>query len=113
MKLYEEVYEIVKKIPKGRISTYKEVARALGNEKLARAVGQILRRNKDPMRIPCYRVVKSNGEVGGYSLGVEMKIKLLKEDGIEIEDGRIKEFDKLFYKFEGLGKDSGRSCEES
>lgn len=99
MEIEQRVYELVKRIPRGKVSTYGEIARALGNKKLARVVGQILKRNQDPEKIPCYRVVRSDGRIGGYSLGIWRKIKLLKKDGIKIENGRIKEFEKFFYKF--------------
>ncbi len=76
----KRVYKVVKKIPKGKILTYKEVARKIGNPKAYRAVGNVLNKNLDPL-IPCHRVIKSNGKTGGYNRGVNMKIELLKEEG--------------------------------
>lgn len=86
----ENVLNIVKQIPKGKVSTYSAIAEML-NCKAYRAVGQILKRNKNPDEIPCYRVVKSNGELGGYSAsgGIKEKIKKLEKDGIKIENGKI------------------------
>lgn len=84
----DKVFEIVKKIPKGRVTTYKIVAEKL-NTKAYRAVGQALKSNKNP-KIPCHRVVKSSGELGGY-MGNEthVKAKILREEGIEIRKNRI------------------------
>ena len=76
----EKVYEAVKKIPKGEVLTYREVARRAGNKKAARAVGNILNKNHDP-GIPCHRVIRSDGKLGGYNRGAKMKIKLLKKEG--------------------------------
>ena len=76
----EKVYNAVKKIPKGRVLTYKEVARLIGSSKAYRAVGNAL--NKNPFAsVPCHRVVRSDGEVGGYARGTKVKIKLLKREG--------------------------------
>ena len=76
----EKVYEVVKKIPKGKTLTYKEVAKKAGSEKAFRAVGNILNKNYDPL-IPCHRVIKSDGKLGGYNRGSENKHKILLEEG--------------------------------
>ena len=76
----EKVLSIVAKIPKGEILSYKEVARRAGNQKAARAVGAIMRANHDP-KIPCHRVLRSDGNLGGYNRGVKLKKKLLKREG--------------------------------
>jgi O-6-methylguanine DNA methyltransferase len=80
----ESVLEIVKRIPSGMVTTYSDVARALGRPRAARAVGVALRKNPHPDKIPCFRVVRKNGDVGGFSLGVMEKIRRLREDGIEV-----------------------------
>jgi len=85
----EKVYEIVSKIPNGKVMTYGGVAEALGNNGLARAVGNSLNRNPNPIKVPCHRVIKSDGRVGEYANGVEKKIRLLKGEGIVIKNGRI------------------------
>ncbi len=66
MTFTEAVFDIVRQIPKGKVLTYRQVAKLAGNEKAARAVGAILRSNRDK-HIPCHRVVKTNGELGGYN----------------------------------------------
>ena len=76
----EKVYEVVKKIPKGKVLTYKEVAKMAGNIKASRAVGNILHKNHSP-KIPCHRVIRSDGKFGGYNKGLNMKIKILKQEG--------------------------------
>jgi methylated-DNA-[protein]-cysteine S-methyltransferase len=70
----------VSKIPKGKTMTYKEVANQSGNPKAYRAVGNILNQNYDP-KIPCHRVIRSDGKIGGYNRGKTNKIKILKKEG--------------------------------
>lgn len=96
-KFCDYVFNLVKQIPKGRISTYKEIAITLGNKNFARMVGICLSRNEKLIEIPCYRVICSNGEIGGYKLGVEKKKELLENDGFEIENNKIKNFKKYLF----------------
>lgn len=77
----EKVYKVVSKIPKGKVMTYAEVARAAGFPRAWRAVGSALNKNPDPASVPCHRVIKSNGEVGGYRGGTKKKEALLKKEG--------------------------------
>ncbi|HID90375.1 TPA: MGMT family protein [Candidatus Bathyarchaeota archaeon] len=83
------VLDVVKRIPERRVATYGMIAEVLGSRRLARAVGQALRRNPAPVRIPCHRVVCSDGRVGGYAAGVEEKIRLLRSEGIAVRSGRV------------------------
>jgi len=78
----QKIFAIVRKIPKGSFSTYKEVACLAGSPRAYRAVGNILAKNYDP-KIPCHRVVRSDGDIGGYNHGIKNKIKLLKKEGVE------------------------------
>lgn len=71
----------MKKIPKGKVLTYKEVAKLAGSPRAYRAVGNILNKNYDKS-IPCHRVVRSDGKAGGYNRGRENKIKILKREGV-------------------------------
>lgn len=87
--LRERTLYLVSKIPKGRVTTYKEIAIATGNVKAYRAIGNILASNPNPIKIPCHRVVRSDGNVGGYSRGVKEKIRILRKEGIEIENGVV------------------------
>ena len=73
----KQVLEVVKKIPRGKVATYKEVAKAIGKPLAYRAVGNALAKNPYPIKIPCHRVIKSDLSLGGYSQGKEKKKKLL------------------------------------
>lgn len=85
------IYEAVKKIPKGQVATYGQVARLAGNPGMARAVGNALHRNPDPDTVPCYRVVNAKGELSGEFAfgGPGAQAKLLEADGIEVTNGRV------------------------
>ncbi|MBP6858232.1 MAG: MGMT family protein [Candidatus Pacebacteria bacterium] len=76
----EKVFSVVCKIPRGKVLTYKQVAVKAGRPAAARAVGNILNTNYDP-KIPCHRVVRSDGKTGGYNRGVAKKVKILKKEG--------------------------------
>lgn len=76
----EKVLSIVKNIQKGNTMTYKEVARCAKSPMAYRAVGSILAKNFDP-KIPCHRVIKSDGSLGNYNRGIKNKIKLLRKEG--------------------------------
>ena len=90
-----KVLELLMRIPKGKVTTYGEIARALGRDSSSRAVGNAVRNNPYPVRIPCHRVIRSSGEIGGFGgdltgKKVAMKIKLLTEEGVHIDRmGRI------------------------
>lgn len=75
----KKVYEVVSKIPKGKVLTYKEVASLAGSPRAYRAVGNALNKNYDP-NIPCHRVIKSNGDLGGYNRGEKLKKKILESE---------------------------------
>ena len=85
----KKVYEVVKKIPKGKVLTYKQVAKLAGSPRACRAVGNILNKNPDLRTIPCHRVVKSDGGIGGYRRGQKKKTSLLKMEGVLIKNRRI------------------------
>ncbi|MEY2703924.1 MAG: hypothetical protein RLY43_2563 [Bacteroidota bacterium] len=76
----EKVYEVVRKIPEGKTLSYKQVAIKAGSPNAFRAVGNILNKNYDP-KIPCHRVIKSSGELGGYNRGDKNKKKILLKEG--------------------------------
>jgi methylated-DNA-[protein]-cysteine S-methyltransferase len=91
------VYDLLKQVPAGNIVRYKDIAEFLGHPKAVRVIGNILNKNKDIIEIPCHRVVKSSGEIGGYNHGMLMKNKLLKEEGISIVNNKIKNISKYLY----------------
>ncbi|MDO8260488.1 MAG: MGMT family protein, partial [Candidatus Magasanikbacteria bacterium] len=72
----------LEKVPLGRVTTYQNLAKKVGKPKAARAVGNALNKNPWAPRVPCHRVVKSNGEIGGYAFGIEKKIGILKSEGV-------------------------------
>ncbi len=97
----ESVLIIVKQIPKGKLMTYGEIARELtGSVRAARAVGQAVAKNPYPVVVPCHRVVRSDGDVGGYSLGVEKKIRLLSAEGVEIKGRKVLTFEQSLFLFD-------------
>lgn len=86
------VYGVVKRVSCGRVVTYKDIAVAIGSPYSVRAVGNALHKNRS-LRIPCHRVVRSDGNVGGYVYGTKRKIKILQEEKIKITKGKV---DKRF-----------------
>ncbi|MEW5896172.1 MAG: MGMT family protein [Nanoarchaeota archaeon] len=97
----ENVYALCKLIPKGKVTTYKAIAEKLGC-KSHRAVGRALKMNKEPQLIPCFKVVKSNGEIGGYcgsgQENIKKKVGRLEAEGIAVINGRIN-LKKHFFSF--------------
>ena len=101
MKFDEKVWKLMEKIPKGRVTTYGLVAKKL-NTKAYRAVGNACRRNPYAPRVPCHRVVRSDGTVGGFGgktsgKNVKKKIQMLRKEHVEIIDGRIADFEKVIF----------------
>ncbi len=88
---FEKIYEVVKKIPYGRVATYGQVAAMAGNPRWSRVVGYALHVNPDPEHIPCYRVVNRFGEVSpAFAFGGKnMQIALLEGEGVEFIDGKV------------------------
>ncbi|CAC11602.1 endonuclease V related protein [Thermoplasma acidophilum] len=103
--LYSYFYGLVKQIPEGYVTTYGDLAQALGDPIAARAVGYMLSINEDPDTIPCYRVVLHDGTVGNYThpLGPMEKVRRLRADGIPVVDGMIENFDR--YRFRDFKTD--------
>lgn len=99
MNLDKLVYKKLTEVPSGKITTYGELAKAVGLENGQRVIGQFMKKNPYPGIIPCHRVVNSDGKVGGYAYGDKIKINMLKKEGIKIKDGKILDWDKKFYKF--------------
>ena len=87
----KRIYEAVKKIPRGRVATYGQIAEMAGDKKMARAVGNALHKNPDPEHIPCFRVVNAKGELAGEFAfgGAGAQAKLLEAEGVEVTDGKV------------------------
>ena len=94
----ERVYHIIKKVPRGKVTTYKAIAEALGT-KAYRAVGNALNRNPNAPEVPCHRVVCSDGSIGGYSEGVNEKIKLLQKENVLVKAGLVVDFGRKLTTF--------------
>lgn len=97
----EKVYSLLKKVPRGKVTTYSALARAAGRPGAARAVGTLMRKNENPTRVPCYRVVRSDGSVGEYSgKGGDLgKVALLKKDGLPIIGRKIISLESFLFRF--------------
>lgn len=88
---YEKIYDVVRQIPRGYVATYGQVAALAGNKRWARVVGYALHVNPDPDKIPCYRVVNREGKLSeAFAFGgINQQEVMLKEDGIEVLDGKV------------------------
>lgn len=93
-----KVYELLKQIPKGKVTTYKIIAEKLGI-KAYRAVGLACAKNPFAPKVPCHRVVASDGSLGGYSGGLKKKTSLLVKEGIVVKENKILDFEKVLFKF--------------
>ena len=87
----KRIYEAVKRIPKGCVATYGQVATMAGNERMSRAVGNALHKNPTPGIVPCHRVVDAKGRLaGGFAFGgMEAQASLLAREGVEVVDGKV------------------------
>jgi len=94
----EKCYEILLKVPKGKVTTYKNIANAL-NTKAYRAVGNAMNKNPYAPKVPCHRVVGSNGSLVGYAGGLKRKTEMLKNEGVKIEKGKVKDFANVVFDF--------------
>ena len=93
----QNCYLILKRVPKGRVTTYKSVAHAL-KTKAYRAVGNAMNKNPYAPIVPCHRVVCSDGSLGGFAFGTSRKIAILKKEGVSVKNNKIANFQKIFFK---------------
>jgi methylated-DNA-[protein]-cysteine S-methyltransferase len=98
----ERVYSLIRKVPKGKITTYREISFALGT-KAYQSIGNALRKNPYPPSTPCHRVIKSNGSVGGFKgqtkgEKVQEKITLLRSEGVEVKENKVN-LNKYLFQF--------------
>ena len=99
MTLSTRVYTKLLQVPEGKITTYGDLAKAVGLENGQRVIGTIMKKNPFPGIIPCHRVVKSDGKIGGFVYGERVKLQMLAKEGIKIKDGKIIDFDKEKFYF--------------
>ncbi len=102
MTSFERIYEVVKKIPRGKVATYGQIAQLAGNSRWARVVGYALHANPDPDLIPCYRVVNRFGGLApAFAFGgINVQADMLRADGIEIGGDNTVDLEK--YLWDGL-----------
>jgi len=98
MNFNEKVWNLCRKIPDGRITTYKIIANKL-NTKAYRAVGNALNKNPYSPKVPCHRVVASSGHLHGFATGLKAKKKLLEKEGVSIKNNKVVGFEKLLFRF--------------
>ncbi|MEF8848055.1 MAG: endonuclease V [Candidatus Thermoplasmatota archaeon] len=99
MNLFSYTYHLVKQIPNGKVSTYGAIAEALGDKRAARAVGYMMKNNPNPDRVPCYKIIYSDGKIGNYSCGgIKEKRKKLREDGIKLDNSKRVDLEKYLFK---------------
>ncbi|HEX5457797.1 MAG TPA: MGMT family protein [Candidatus Nitrosotalea sp.] len=96
MKLEHKVYKKLLQVPKGKVTTYGELAKAVGLKNGQRAIGRIMNKNPFPVIVPCHRVILSSGKIGGYAWGEKIKSNMLSKEGIEIKKGKILDKDTIY-----------------
>lgn len=94
----EKCYALLRTIPEGKVTTYREMARALGT-RAWRTVGTAMAKNDDLIRTPCHRVVRSDGTIGDYALGADRKAALLNGEGVAVSNGQVRDLDRYFFRF--------------
>ena len=97
--LDRRVYKKLLQVPKGKVTTYGDLAKAVGLQNGQRLIGQIMNRNPFPVIVPCHRVIKSDGNVGGYFYGDAVKTKMLSDEGVTIKDGKVQDLEKSIFRF--------------
>lgn len=95
----KKVLRLVSYIPEGRVTTYKELAGAAGDPLAARAAGNALNKNPYSPLVPCHRVVKSDGAIGGFAGGRAVKKKWLEREGVPVKKGKVVGVEKIMYKY--------------
>lgn len=98
MNFNEKVWALCRKVPKGKVTTYREIAKAL-KTKAYRAVGNALHANPYAPKVPCHRVVNSSGCLSGYGSNIRKRLLLLSKEGIKVKNKRIIDFEKVLYRF--------------
>ncbi len=100
----DRVYDLLRRVPEGRVTTYKEIAHAL-KSKAYRGVGQALKRNPYAPEVPCHRVIATSGRIGGFrgkraGATIQEKINMLKSEGIKFQGDKIRNFEEILFRFD-------------
>ncbi len=98
MNLEQKVYKKLLEVPKGKVTTYGDLAKAIGLKNGQRAIGRIMNKNPYPVIVPCHRVIMSDGKIGGYAWGEKIKTKMLSQEGVRISNGKILD-QKIIHRF--------------
>jgi len=98
LKLEEKVYKKLLEVPRGMVTTYGDLAKAVGIKNGQRVIGRIMNKNPYPVIVPCHRVIKSDGKIGGYAWGEKIKTNMLSKEGVKIKNGKIIDL-KMIYRF--------------
>ena len=90
------MYKKLLQVPKGKVTTYSELAKAVGLKNGQRVIGRIMNKNPYPVIVPCHRVILSNGKIGGYAWGEKIKTNMLSKEGVKIKKGKILDSDSIY-----------------
>ncbi|HET6457733.1 MAG TPA: MGMT family protein [Nitrosopumilaceae archaeon] len=96
MKLEDKVYKKLLEVPLGMVTTYGELANAVGLKNGQRIIGRIMNKNPYPVIVPCHRVIKSDGKIGGYAWGEKIKTNMLSKEGVKIKNGKIIDLEMIY-----------------
>ena len=99
MNTEEKIYRKLLEVPEGNVTTYGDLAKAINLKNGQRVVGQIMKKNPFPVIVPCHRVVKSDGTIGGYAYGPKRKKHMLSKEGLKIINNKISDFKKNLFRF--------------
>ena len=95
----KKIYKKLLQVQPGKITTYGELSRAIGFKNGQRVIGQIMKKNPFPVIIPCHRVVRSDGKIGGYAFGMDIKKSMLSKEGICIKKNKIESLENFIFRF--------------
>ena len=99
MNLEKKIYKKLLEVPKGKVTTYGELSKAVGLKNGQRYIGNVMNKNPYPVIVPCHRVVMSTGKIGGYAYGEHIKVKMLNDEGIQVQNGKILDWENKVYRF--------------
>lgn len=99
MNLEQKIYKKLLEVPKGKVTTYGELSKAVGLKNGQRYIGNVMNKNPYPVIVPCHRVVMSTGKIGGYAYGAHIKAKMLNDEGIQVKNGQILDWENKIYRF--------------
>ena len=99
MNIEQRIYKKLLEVPRGKVTTYGELSKAVGIKNGQRYIGSVMNKNPYPAIIPCHRVVMSTGKIGGYAYGQHIKAKMLGDEGVLIENGKILDWKNKIHRF--------------